>query len=161
MAPGGGLANVKHRIRRANPMRMAMERTLTRMEHADAEQIRHYQERRLRMLIRVAGQSSPFYRDWFRSAGINPRDIQTLEDLGRLPLLTRRDLAERPNDFLVYPRRLMWSAKSSGTSGSVFFKERTRYWRPSMNTGFADAIACQGTGSDQPLNSSRSPSDAK
>ena len=145
MAPGGGLADIKHRIRRANPMRIAMEHTLAGMDHADAEQIRRYQERRMRMLIRLANQRSPFYRNWFRGAGVDPYDIHTLEDLGRLPLLSRRDLAEHPDDFKVYPRSLMWKAQSSGTSGSAVCSYRTpgsssmslRYWNGSgVGSGF-------------------------
>ncbi|WP_447153600.1 phenylacetate--CoA ligase family protein [Nakamurella sp. GG22] len=102
-----------------------MMRTLATLERADADQIRRYQERKLRALVQVAARRSPFYRDWFRTADVRPRDIQSLDDLTRLPLLSRRDLADRVDDFLVYPRRLMWPARSSGTSGSVVTAYRT------------------------------------
>lgn len=125
MALDGRLLNLKHRLRRANPMRTAVARTLAIMEHADAGEIRQYQERRMRALIRVAAQRSRYYRNWFRTASIKPGDIRTLDDLAHLPLLNRRDLAEHAEDFLVYPSTLMWPAQSSGTSGSPVTVYRT------------------------------------
>lgn len=102
-----------------------MRRTLARFDHASQGEIRRDQERRLRLLVRLAAARSPFYRSWFRESGVDPRSIRTLADLGRLPLLERRHLAERPDDFRVYPRRLMWVARSSGSSGTPITAYRT------------------------------------
>jgi phenylacetate-coenzyme A ligase PaaK-like adenylate-forming protein len=102
-----------------------MQRSLRRMESASAEDITRYQERRLRAMVKVAAARSPFYRDWFAGSGTDPSSIRTLDDLGALPLLRREDLVERPERFRVYPRRLMWTAQSSGTSGSVVTVYRT------------------------------------
>lgn len=106
-------------------MRFAMGRSLHRMAHASADVIRIHQERRLRALVRLAATRSPYYRDWFNESGIDPRSIRTLEDLPRLPLLERHHLVERSEDFLVYPRNLVWPARSSGTTGSVITAYRT------------------------------------
>lgn len=125
MAPTGSLQNVQHRIRRAHPLRSTMCRSLSSMEHAPAEEITRFQERRLRRLVQVAAVQSPFYRDWFTEAGIDPRSIRRIDDLGRLPLLNRADLVENPERFCVYPRRLMWPAHSSGTSGTAITTYRT------------------------------------
>lgn len=125
MTPPGGAKNLKHRIRRAHPLRLPMRRTLAALDHADATQIREFQEKRLRALVRVAAARAPFYREFFRSSGVDPRDIRTLDDLTLLPLISRTDLAERAEDFLVYPRKLMWSARSSGTSGAPIASYRT------------------------------------
>ena len=102
-----------------------MRRQLERLEHADSAEIRKSQERRLRALVRLAAARSPFYREYFRESGVNPRSIRTLEDLPQLPLLTRDHLLERVDDFRVYPRGLMWTARSSGTSGRPIGVYRT------------------------------------
>src|SRR6478752_966812 len=125
MAPPVEKISVAHRIRKAHPLRIAMRRQLERLEHADAAEIRRSQERRLRALVRVAAARSPFYREYFRESGVNPRSIRTLEDLPQLPLLTRDHLLERIDDLRVYPRRLMWTARSSGTSGRPISVYRT------------------------------------
>ena len=125
MAPTRRLLSLTHRIRRAHPMRVAMRRSLDRMAHASPEEIRQYQERRLRALVRLAAARSPFYRHWFAESGVDPRTIRTLEDLSRLPLLERHHLAERSDEFRTYPRHLLWPAHSSGTTGSVVTVYRT------------------------------------
>jgi len=102
-----------------------MSSTLATLERADVTQIRRFQERRLRALIRTAAGGAKYYRDWFRSADISPRDIRTLDDLKQLPLLDRRDLVDHFDDFRVYPQRLMWSARSNGTSSSYVTVYRT------------------------------------
>ena len=106
-----------------------MRRQLERLEHADSAEIRRSQERRLRALVRVAAARSPFYREYFRESGVNPRCIRTLEDLPQLPLLTRDHLLERVDDFRVYPRRLMWAAqleRNVGPPDRVFIGHQAR-----------------------------------
>lgn len=49
------------------------------------------QSRKLRDLIRHAHAHVPFYRDRLRESGVGPDDIKTVEDLRKLPLLTRDD----------------------------------------------------------------------
>jgi phenylacetate-CoA ligase len=123
--PPGRFLSARHHIRYAHPLRRSMRRSLARMERASAGEIVAYQERRLRMLVRLAAARSPYYRDWFAEAGVDPRSIRTLADLGRLPLLERGDVMEHRERFRAYPRRLMWEAVSSGTSGRVVRVDRT------------------------------------
>ena len=125
MAPPVARISVVHRIRDAHPLGIAMRRQLERLEHADSAAIRESQERRLRALVRLAAARSPFYREYFRESGVDPRAIRTLDNLPLLPLLTRDHLLERIDDFRVYPRRLMWTARSSGTSGRPIGVYRT------------------------------------
>jgi phenylacetate-CoA ligase len=117
--------SLRHRIRRAHPLGPAMRRSLVRNEHATADAIRRYQERRLRMLVRLVAARSPFYRRWFADSGVDPASIRTLEDLPRLPLLDRRAVMAAPADFAVQPLRSMWSARSSGTTGEPLTVYRT------------------------------------
>jgi phenylacetate-CoA ligase len=95
------------------------------MERASADEIVRYQERRLRALVRLAASRSAFYREWFAGSGVDPASIRTLADLSKLPLLDRSHLVQQPDQFLVYPRRLTWVARSSGTSGRVVTVHRT------------------------------------
>src|SRR5690348_15510251 len=108
-----------------HPAGAAMRRTLAQMERTDADGIRSFQERRLRLLVRLVAARSPFYRRWFAGSGVDPASIRTLDDLHRLPLLTRADLMRAPEDFAVQPLRAMWQAGSSGTSGRPLKVYRT------------------------------------
>lgn len=125
MSPPGGLESLKHRVRRMHPAGPAMRRSLAAMDRAPADRIRRYQERRLRLLVRLVAARSPFYRRWFAASGVDPASIRGLDDLPRLPLLTRADLMRAPEDFAVQPLRLMWPARSSGTSGRPLTVYRT------------------------------------
>jgi len=120
-----GLQSLKHRVRRMHPAGPLMRWSLSRMDHASAAEIRSFQERRLRLLVRLVAARSPFYKRWFAGAGVDPSSIRGLADLNRLPLVTRADLMASPTDFAVYPPRLMWQAHSSGTSGRPLAVHRT------------------------------------
>lgn len=114
------------RARFANPLLVADRAMLSRTEQLSAAGIRAHQERQLRRIVRWAARRSPFYRDWFRSSGIQPGDIRRLEDLRHLPILERRDLAEDAGRrFLAYPSRLAWACRSSGTTGEPITCYRT------------------------------------
>lgn len=102
-----------------------MRRTLAQMDRAPADVLRRYQERRLRVLVRLVAARSPFYRRWFAESGVDPASIRGLDDLPRLPLLTRADLMNAPEDFAVYPPSTMWPSRSSGTSGQPLKVYRT------------------------------------
>lgn len=118
MPSARSLSSVQNHVRRLNPAIVAMRRGLAARERYTADELRDYQEKRLRALVRWASLRSPFYRRWFGEAGVDPKSIRTLADLERLPVIDRADLAERPGDFLAAPERLVWASHSSGTSGT-------------------------------------------
>jgi phenylacetate-CoA ligase len=70
-------------------------------------------------------QNSPFYQNRFKSAGIRPEHIQTINDLRRLPLLDKGDLLDDQTDNPPYGSRLSVAEEkiamlilTSGTSGT-------------------------------------------
>ncbi|WP_182347872.1 phenylacetate--CoA ligase family protein [Tomitella gaofuii] len=125
MPPSHRLLNTQYRIRRAHPMTPFAERMLRRTASATPAELAEFQERHLKSLIRVAAARSRFYREWFAGAGVDPRTIQGLDDLGRLPLLDRSHLVTNVGRFRTRPASTMWSAHSSGTSGRVVTVYRT------------------------------------
>ncbi len=118
-------SRVLHRLRGSGPPVAAMRYALSRSERMSADELRHLQDRRLRALVRWAGLATPYYREWFRRSGGSPRDIRGVDDLHLLPIIERRHLAEHPDAFLAYPRRAVWPAHSSGTSGRPITTYRT------------------------------------
>jgi phenylacetate-CoA ligase len=59
------------------------------------EQIRALQEERLRALIRrVFDQPVPFFKRLLEGAGLGPDDVKTLDDLRRVPRITKQDLRD-------------------------------------------------------------------
>ena len=65
---------------------------LLRNPSGSREQIVAFQERRLRELVTHAYDNVPYYRRLFDDAGIEPRDIQRLSDLEKIPITTKATL---------------------------------------------------------------------
>lgn len=57
------------------------------VEYAPREEIKALQERKLREQVQYIFAHSRFWRDRFRSAGITPDDIRTVDDLSRVPYM--------------------------------------------------------------------------
>ena len=81
-------------------------------------------ERLRRQLVRCYEQS-PFYREKFDRAGVAPRHLERLTDLGRFPFVTKQELrdeqaAHPPFGRYVLAPRAAWRElhPSSGTTGS-------------------------------------------
>ncbi|MEJ2718456.1 MAG: hypothetical protein P8182_15195 [Deltaproteobacteria bacterium] len=66
--------------------RMLKNRKMTPQER---ERLR---ERKLQAVVRNAYEHVPYYRSLFRSAGITPQDIRTVDDLSKVPVTTKEDL---------------------------------------------------------------------
>lgn len=84
---------------------------------ATPEQLRQYQDRALRRTIRYA-RKVPLYRQKWQAAGVHLHDIKGIDDLHKLPLITKQDLIDAFPDDIVPQGYDMDSAYLVGTSGS-------------------------------------------
>jgi phenylacetate-CoA ligase len=95
---------------------------LHRRQRLPESRLRDLQNARLRALVRHAYASVPYYRRLLDSRRLRPEDIATVDDLAKLPVLTRAELARGDlADFLasgVDPRRCATS-RTSGSSGRL------------------------------------------
>ena len=81
-------------------------------------EIKRFQEERLRTAIDYLAAHSPYYQRMFAEQGIDPKSIQTLEDLTRLPFTEKRDLQLYNEDFLCCPKeKIVDYITTSGTLG--------------------------------------------
>lgn len=88
------------------------------IEKASAEEIKAYQEIRLREALDYVAENSPYYKALFGKKGIEVASIKTLEDLQKLPVTTKEHLQEFNDDFLCVPRsKIVDYTTTSGTSG--------------------------------------------
>ena len=83
------------------------------------ERIRDYRDQRLRDIVQHAVRTVPFYRRWFHECGVSPDDIQTLEDLNRLPILTKDVVQDNYPELVseAISKRDQVAAHTSGTTG--------------------------------------------
>ena len=85
------------------------------------EQVRAYRDQRLRAFIQHCARTVPFYRRRFQECGISPDDIQTLEDLQRLPILTKEKVQDHYPELVseAVPKQQQIITHTSGTTGWV------------------------------------------
>jgi phenylacetate-CoA ligase len=89
---------IQQAMRQANLIVQALKN-----ERLPAERVTALQNRKLRQVVRHAWANSTFYRRKFRAAGLEPDDIQSVQDLAKLPLTTKAELqAADPKDLLAH-----------------------------------------------------------
>jgi phenylacetate-CoA ligase len=64
------------------------------LDFASADEIRAIQSEKLAAAVRFVFECIPFYRRKFRSIGLEPGDIRGLDDLGKIPITTKQEMAE-------------------------------------------------------------------
>ena len=64
------------------------------IERADRSELVAFQEQQLRSAVEKAWATVPFYRTRWETAGLQPEHIRTLDDLRRIPVVTKADFEE-------------------------------------------------------------------
>ena len=107
-----------------NPTRKYM-RDLEASQWFTLRKIREIQNRHLRALVRHAYRTVPYYHRLFRNTRIQADNIKNIEDLDKLPVLTRGDVQSNLNDLLSqdFPRKNMVRGNTGGSTGEplVFY----------------------------------------
>ena len=64
-----------------------------RFAYLKPEKLAARRDRNVRWIVeRCAAATVPFYRDWFRENGLDPREITCADDLVRLPVMGKETL---------------------------------------------------------------------
>ncbi len=104
------------------------------------EEMKAYQEKRLRQIVLHAVQNVPYYRELFENLHLKAEDIRSLEDLKQIPILTKETLASQFQRLqaLNRARYRPQVLHTSGTTGRqlAFLEDRhsnvlefVYYWR--------------------------------
>lgn len=89
------------------------------IEKAPLEEIKKFQEAKLKETLVYLSENSPYYKALFAKENIDVTAIQTLEDLQRLPVTTKTNLQENNDDFFCVPmHKIVDYATTSGTLGN-------------------------------------------
>ena len=103
--------------------RFRFGKVLQKTQWLSREEIERLQTRNLRVLLKHAYESVPYYRRIFRQRGLSPCDIQSVDDLVKLPILTKADVRKNFEDLISrgFPRSRLISYRSGGTGNQVKF----------------------------------------
>jgi phenylacetate-CoA ligase len=89
------------------------------IETMPVEDIKKLQSQKLVKQVKHVYESVPYYRDLMDKKGVKPEDIQGIEDLHKLPFLTKSDLRDAyPYGLLAKPlKECVRIQSTSGTTG--------------------------------------------
>lgn len=96
---------------------------LRRSQYLSREQIDEYRLARLKHVVRHAYGQSPAYRQWMDEEGVRPEDIRSLEDIAKLPLLSKDRVRENLHfDMFAdnHDKSEMLRISTSGSTGQPF-----------------------------------------
>lgn len=102
------------------------------IETMPREQVRELQSRRLREQVAYVFERSPFYRRKFGEIGLEPGDVQGLEDLRKLPFISKDELRRSQDETPPFgahvcatQEEVAWLPSTSGTTGTPLLLPRT------------------------------------
>ncbi len=115
--------------RMRNPSLKRIYDELKKQESLSLSDLQALQLNKLRKLLQLAYDYCEYYRDLFDSLNLHPRDIQTLEDLKRIPTISKQTLiTENHRIHTTFPFKKRMLAETSGTSGEALEFYRNEEW---------------------------------
>jgi phenylacetate-CoA ligase len=94
-------------------------RFLEQSQKWNYDELRTFQETKLQQLITHAYKNVPYYREYFLENGLTDKDIRNIEDLEKLPIITKDDIRRNRDSFLSddFIKRLVVYKSTGGTTG--------------------------------------------
>jgi phenylacetate-CoA ligase len=85
------------------------------------DRIIELQNKRLRQLVKYAYKNVPYYRRIFDARALKPSDIKGVQDLAKLPLLTKRLIRDNFDDIIArgFPSKELVLNSSGGSTGET------------------------------------------
>lgn len=74
---------------------------LRRNQWLKTPELERIQEKKLRAIISHAYHNVPFYHKLFDSVGVKPEDIKTVDDLSRIPIITKSQVQRAENEIIA------------------------------------------------------------
>lgn len=120
------------------------------IETAPRETIHALQSERLARTVRHIYDNVPFYRKKMEEAGVTPKDIQTVDDLQKLPFSYKQDLRDTyPYGLFAVPLKdVVRLHASSGTTGKQIVVGYTKNDLDNWADCCARALTAAGAGED-------------
>ncbi|HGE70693.1 TPA: phenylacetate--CoA ligase [Candidatus Poribacteria bacterium] len=112
------------------------------------KELEELQLSRLKAIIHKVYDRVPFYRESFEKAGFKPSDLKSLDDLKRIPFISKKDLRENyPFKLFAEPMsNIVRIHSSSGTTGKPVVAGYTKNDIDTWAELMARSLMCAGAG---------------
>jgi phenylacetate-CoA ligase len=115
-------------------------------ERRSIDELLHYQTIRLKQLVAHAYTTVPFYKKLYSSCGLHPNDVQSVEDISKLPIIDKKMIRQNLYDLIStkYINKKLIPVTTSGSSGMMlkFFIDnsfdqfrKAQFLRPYITNG--------------------------
>ena len=94
-------------------------RRLMRNQWLKPAELKALQDKKLRALIKHSYRNVPYYHSLFEKAEIRPEDIQTVEDLKKIPITLKEDIRDLPLEEITAKNADLNKCQVHKTSGST------------------------------------------
>lgn len=117
-------------------------RELERTQWCSLDELYAIQSRELSRLVQHARHNVPFYAQRFAEAGVTSQDIRSIEDLGKLPVLSREDArlsaSTRKSIRAPLPDIRKMTSGTTGEPLEFCYDRNSDYWRQAVkHRGYA------------------------
>jgi len=95
------------------------------------DELKSRNEKRFLDLFRKAYDKSPFYHRLYSEAGISKEDIRTLDDIKKLPVITKDMVKVHAEEIRIAPKWKLIKNHTSGTTGTplMVYEDWPSIWR--------------------------------
>ncbi|KAB1185194.1 MULTISPECIES: phenylacetate--CoA ligase PaaK [Haloferax] len=120
------------------------------MEVASRDELREVQDERLKEMVQTAYENVDYYREMFDAEGLTPDDIESVEDLSKLPFTTKEDFRDYypTGMFAVDMEDVVRIHASSGTTGKPKIVGYTQADLDVWSKAVARCLVASGIGPD-------------
>lgn len=108
---------LKHKVRNNFILKNRI-RHVAGLHQLDRIALKSYENEQFLELFRYAYQKSAFYRSYYQEHGIQLNDIKSLDDMKRLPFITKDMVRKASRQLFTCHPKLTMKGFTSGTSGS-------------------------------------------
>ena len=92
-------------------------RELERSQWWDRPTLENLQAERLRRFLGTAGARVPYYRDLFRRTEFHPESVRGIQELAKLPILTKPDIRANQSTLVASGARRLTRFSTGGSTG--------------------------------------------
>ena len=92
---------------------------INRLKNLNEETLKKYQDKSLRNIVKYA-YTVPLYHDKYKNAGVHPTDIAGIDDIKKLPMISKDDIKNYYPDGIISSRvnkEKLIKISTSGTTG--------------------------------------------
>jgi len=117
-------------IREGSQRQLKYLKEMEEVQYYSRNRILELQWERLSAMLQHAYDTCPFYTKRFQAAGLNPKKMESFDDLEKLPVLTKADIQNNLSEMIsqAYLDKSLIKDKTGGSTGSplVYYYNRER-----------------------------------